>query len=1010
MPKLLKTTDAFVKLYAQLNPEQKTAVDTIDGPVLVVAGPGTGKTQVLTMRIANILLKTDTPSSAILALTFTESGVRAMRERLLSIIGPEAYYVNICTFHSFCSEILKTNPDKFILPEEVEPLSDLERVQTFREILDEGSFKTIKPFGSKYYYVKSLIKTIQDLKREGISPEDLQKSLKTLEEEDKAKLEEVVEVYKEYQRKITSRGRYDFEDMISLVTSALAKDENLLRDYQERYLYILVDEYQDTNTPQNTVVTLLSSFWGEDANVFVVGDDAQSIYRFQGASVENILYFTNNFPSAQIITLKKNYRSQKTIIEAAEDVIEKNEIQLSKVLGNLDKKQEPADSIPVTEIKVGHFASGITESFFVANKIKELVASGVDPKEIAVIYRNNLDSKDFADMLSRLGTSFRIVGGENILQDYDINKLLKLFDVILKARKKDEDIDFFTIFNYEFLNLDYVDTLKLCRFASEKKLNFVEAIEHPDFLLKGVKAPHKFIDFLAKVEEWQAVDANETFVSFFEKVLEQSGFLDWVLKSSDSIEKLNRLNSLFAEIKKLNLADHDLNLQKFMENIEILRESGIAINEQDLNLGSDSILLTTAHKAKGLEFEYVFIVKCSDGKWGNKKNRELIKLPEGLTKTSSKETAALQKEKNEDERRLFYVALTRAKKEIFITYADSYFTEASTKEAVPSMFISEIGDSLKEGLEITKYENAVKEILSDVIKPVQKEALSIDEEEFIRENLKSLSISVTSLNTYLECPYKFKLNTLFRTPRAKDKFLALGTAVHSALEFYFRDFKDTGKLPEVDKLLGYFETALAKEILTKLEHKEISEKGLLLLKAYYTKYKSDFVKPMYAEKFFGYGYGKVYLDGISLTGKVDKIELVDAQKKLVKVVDYKTGKAKSRNDIEGKTKYSDGGYKRQLVFYKLLADLDRSFNFKVIEAELDFVEADKTGKFTKESFVITDEEVEILKKTIKEVVESIRALKFERTSNYKACTNCEYKDHCWPEGIPSGEPTQFPLF
>ncbi len=1037
------STKTFEKLYKELNTEQKKAVGAIEGPVLVIAGPGTGKTQVLTMRIANILLKTDTPSSSILALTFTDSGVKVMRERLLEIIGPEAYYVNICTFHSFCSDILKTNPDKFIVSEDLEPLSDLERVQLFRELLDEKNYKHIKPFGSSYYYVKALIKTIQDLKREGITPEKFRKFLKDYKIPDvmlnsvqhlgkipksrlsgtplrrwrvlddtqhkslkweAGKLQEVLDVYERYQEKLTEKSRYDFEDMINLVTEKLEKDDELLRDYQERYLYILVDEYQDTNSPQNKVVSLLTNYWGEDANVFAVGDDSQSIYRFQGASLENILFFTEKFSKAAVLVLKKNYRNQKIIIDASLELIEKNELKLSDFIHGFKKQQIPDVAHKDSKIKVGHFSSGITESFFVSQKIKELIDKGVKPHEIAVIYRNNIDSKDFSDMLGRLGINFNLVGGENVLEDHDINKLLKLFEVILKSRTKDEDLDLFTILNYEFLNFDYVDTLKLSRFSSERKINFVEAINHPDFeKLSYVKRPKKFQDFLGRLNFWQTLDANTTFVSFFEKVLEESGFLNWVLQSSDSIEKLNKLNSLFAEIKRLNIADHSLNLQKFMDDVAVLRESHIPVNEEDLNIRSNAVLLTTAHRAKGLEFEYVFIVKCFDGKWGNNKIRELIKLPEGLVGLALSFKARPRPgplERNEDERRLFYVAMTRAKKELFVTYADSYFTEGSTREAVPSMFISEIGEDRKEEIDILKYESAVKEILKDILKPVQTSNVSVEEEDFLRSVLKNFSLSVTALNTYLECPYKFKLNNLLRTPRAKDKYLALGTAVHRALEYFFRTYKNTGKLPTANFLLSEFNKAIGEEILTEAEYKEGNHKGEVILKAYYETYRKDFVKPLFTERFFGYGAAKIYLDDIPLTGKIDKIELLNPKEKDAKVIDYKTGRPRSRNEIEGKTKNSSGDYKRQLVFYKILADLDRTFNFNVIETELDFVEADKSGKYTKESFKITPQELEELKSIIKDVVKRIRNLEFPRTTDYRVCTNCEFKDHCWPDGIP----------
>lgn len=1017
----------FDKVYKNLNPAQKKAVDTIDGPVLVVAGPGTGKTQVLTVRIANILLNTDVPSSSILALTFTESGVKAMRERLISLIGPEAYYVNLHTFHSFCAEVIKDHPDKFIVAEEMEPLSQLERVQIFREILDGGQFELLRPFGSRYYYVRALIKNIQDLKREGISPDSFKRALKGIgnkesrievekfEEKDLQKCLELLEVYKRYQEKLKEKGRYDFEDMINLAVEAFEKDEIFLRKFQERFQYILLDEFQDTNTPQNQVVKLLAKYWGEGANVFAVGDDEQSIYRFQGASLENILFFKSLYPNSEVITLKENYRSQKSILEVAYQVIQNNRVRLDKYIGGIDRKLVSKVAGGTGSVQVGHFSSGVTESFFVGQKIKELVESGTEPSKIAVIYRHNSDAADFADTLSRLKIGYDLAAGQDILKDHDLGKLLRLLGVVLKIRQKEEDLDLFTLFNYEFLSRRFgfepLDVLKLARFASDVKVNFIDAILHLEFEKKKiVENPGAFVSFVSQLLAWQKESANSTFVVLFEKVVNESGFLNWVLSKPDSVERLNRLNSLFSEAKKLNYFDHELNLERFFADLKILMDSNIAVNETDLDIKTNAVVLTTAHGAKGLEFDYVFIVKCLDGKFGNNKVRELIKLPPGLLSAVEKVGEPVLPDQNEDERRLFYVALTRARLAVFITYADSYFSEAVARESFPSMFLTEVAGDSARNLDVKSYETGVREILKEILAPVSTETVNLKEKDFLTSVLLDFKLSVTALNTYLECPYKFKLNTLFRTPRAKDKYLAFGSAVHKALEMLFRKFKEEGRLPVAKFLLDQFETAVNQEILTPKDLADIRSKGKKILRAYYDFYKESFIRPIFTEKFFGYGFSKIYLDDVPLTGKVDRIDPIfdDSGKiKGVKVVDYKTGKVKTRNQIEGNTKEGDSSYKRQLVFYKVLAGLDRAFNYQVLESELDFVEGGG-GKFVRHSFEIKEAEVTDLKRVIREVMIRIRRLEFPRTKDYKVCDYCEFSDHCFPDGIPQ-KVKQLPL-
>ena len=990
------------------------AVAAIEGPVMVAAGPGTGKTQILAARIANILTRTDVPPDAVLALTFTESGVRAMRERLTGLIGPTAYYVNIATFHSFCSDIIKSHPDEFVMTEDLEPLSDLQRLQIFREILDEGDFFALKPLTNHYFYVSAIIKAIQDLKREGILPADLEKLVggdrrvaplpngrthrSAPTDKEVEKQQELLQIYQTYEKVLQQKGLFDFEDMINFVVSKFKDDEGFLRVYQERYQYILVDEFQDTNNAQNEVINLLCSYW-EEPNIFVVGDANQSIYRFQGASTENMVGFARRYPTCQKITLTKNYRSTQLILDAATSLISRNELRLSKIFPEIPewlestiKKTKKATS----KVMVGEFTSPTAESLFVAQEIKNLVTKGVSPSEIAVIYRHNRDSSVFADALARFGLAYNLGGGQNILEDYDLQKFLLLLTAIKNSRDGSDDLDWFALFNYDFFGFDSLDVLRLSRFAATYKINLLEAIGHPDFpKVSKVSNPNKFVEFRDRLAIWEKTDAEKSFVEFFEVVLNESGFLAWVLKQPDSFEKLNRLNSLFSEVKKLNFATRSLGLREFLKSIELMQESRLSISEETSLTSENFVTLTTAHKAKGLEYAYVFIVGCADKKWGNNVVRELIKLPEGIIKN----TDVSKKEKNEDERRLFYVALTRAKVKVYVTYAKSSGDNGG-KEAVPSMFIAEIDERFKETLEIKKSESSSSNLLKLMLQPVKAINRSKEEDEFLREMLKDFKLSVTALDTYLDCHYKFKLNNILRTTRAKGKSLALGTAAHAALDSLFKEFISAGKVPSLNFFLSSFKEAAQKELLSKKDLRAVITQGLKILASYYEENKTKFTKPIFTEKMFGYGFGKVYLGDIPLVGKVDRVDLLEPGKKLVRVVDYKTGKPKTRGEIEGTTKTSNGSYKRQLVFYRLLIDLDRTFNYEFAEAELDFL-GDKGGDSKREVFAITREETEELKKVIIESTKGIRGLDFPKTTDYKVCRFCDYKNHCWPEGVPA---------
>lgn len=1013
-----KSSKGFDSLYKNLNDNQKLAVDSIEGPVMLIAGPGTGKTQTLTMRIANILLKTDSPPDSILALTFTESGVRAMRERLLSIIGNTSYYINIHTFHSFASEVIQSNPDEFIIATEIEPLSDLERIHIFKEIFDELDLKILKPFNSKYYYLRTAISKIQNLKREGIDTNEYQKLISESDEmpvKDKEKNEELLKIFDLYQKKLKDYGRYDFEDMINFVIEKFKTSPTLLQKYQERFQYFLVDEFQDTNSAQAELLYQLSSYWDPNPNLFVVGDDDQSIYRFQGASIENIIEFNNKYPNATKISLTENYRSVQKILDSAEKVISKNKLRISTEL-KISKNQKSKVKKEKKEncIAVGEFSTSYTENHFIAQEIKKLLESGEKPNEIAVIYRNNSDAEDISDMFSRMGIEYTLEGGENVLESGVIVRLLHILKVIYKVRSKDEDLELFTLLNYEFLKIKGLDVLKLSRFASSRKLNLFEAISHSEIAEANISDIETIKSLYEKIILWNEHSANTTFIKFLEKVMDESGYLNWILNKENSYELLNKLNSFLSEAKRLNYSKKNLSLETFLQYLDLMIENGLGISEKTIDVETKAVKLTTAHKSKGLEFKHVFIPKFMDKKWGNAVNRDLIKLPASILKTIDlSNEKAIKNQLEEDERRLFFVVLTRAKENITITSAKSNQTAKYQKSGTQSMFLHEIPSEEVNQIDIQNHEQSASEILRQILSPYQSEEVSVEEKEFLKDSLKNFKISASSLNSYIECPYKFKLEYLFKTPQNKTRSLILGSAVHSSLEKANKEIK-LKKPVLVEKLLSDFTDALKLEILNDQEFLEIENEGHSILKIYHETYKHEFyceveTSLFHVEKFFGWGFSRPLLDNrIHLQGKVDKIEILNAESKEIKITDYKTGKPKSRNEILGDTKNSDAAQYRQLLFYKLLIDLDTTFNYKVREVELDYI-GHRTSNPKRENFTINDADVESLKETIRKVTEDIRNLKFEKTQDTSVCQMCRFKFHCWPDGIPASNNVQLDI-
>jgi DNA helicase-2/ATP-dependent DNA helicase PcrA len=1006
--------DKFLERYNKLNTEQQRAVDAIEGPVLVIAGPGTGKTQVLTMRIANILLKTDVPPDAILALTFTESGVKAMKERLLSIIGAPAYYVNIHTFHSFSSSIIQANPDEFIHSSQVEPLSDLERIYIFKEIFDELDIKSIKPFSSEYYYLQTTIAKIKDLKREGVNPLAYLTFInnENFDQKDLDKNLDLHKVYELYQSKLKVYKRYDFEDMINFAIDRFKSNPDFLRSNQERFQYFLIDEFQDTNSAQAELLYLLNSYeeFAESPNLFVVGDDDQSIYRFQGASIENILNFHERYPESEVVVLKENYRSNQEVVSAASNVIKNNKLRISNKI-NINKQQKAQHENKEPVVKYGCFSSFLSENHYIASTIKDLIENkNIKPSEIAIIYRNNNDADELKNILTRFDIKYKIVGGEDILNTGLIIRLLHLLRVIYKIRESTEDLDLFTLLNYEFLKFNPLDILKLSRFASNKKINLFESLNHKEIESSDIKSLDLLKEFKNKLIQWNHDSVNKTFIDFIEELVNNSGFLDWILIQKDNYILLNKLNSFLSEIKRLNRSDNNLNLEKFLKYIDLMYENKIQISEENLSVEYEAINLLTAHKSKGLEFEYVFIPQFIEKKWSNTVSRDLIKLPQNILKSTAQLSVEDKKHQQiEDERRLFFVALTRAKSGILITSADKY---PNGKDAIVSMFFNELNETEIIKIDCKKYEQENKRMIEILLKQYETvQSYTEHEEAFLKESIHGFKLSASSLNTYIECPYKFKLQFLFRTPKVQTKPLALGIVIHKVLEESYKLIKNK-ELVSYDFMVNVFRETLKDQILNDRDKKSIEEDGLSILQSYYETYPNDFtVKKFnffFLEKFFGWGWSKPMLEGTPLQGKIDKIEIIDNEKKLIKITDYKTGNPKSRSEILGETKYSEGNEYRQLLFYKLLIELDDTFKYKVHEVELDFI-GNRKNKPKRETFIINDADVEELRSTIIEVSENIRKLKFERTTNFNGCANCDFKNHCWPDGIPTFNPEEFKL-
>ncbi len=1021
----------FDTSYQQLNPLQKMAVDHIEqGPLLLIAGPGTGKTQVLSLRIANILRQTDAKPETILALTFTEAAAKNMRERLLKIIGKDAYYVNVNTFHSFCRQVIADHGEYFPLQRESEHLSDLARYQLFESLLDEHKPEHLRPLNDQYFYVRDIIKAISDLKREGIAvlafedmvqaeaeevaafKETSKNKTKIASAEKKlAKNKNLLLLYKAYQEKLQEKQLFDYDDMINFVVQAFTEHELLLREYQENLHYFLVDEYQDTNSAQNKLINLLVSYWEERgglADLFAVGDPNQAIYRFQGASVENVLAFGRTYPNAKVITLDQAYRCPQNIYDVATEIIGYN--NLSKITG-LDSKIKLVTKLTSPKglgekIELFQAPSQLLEAIAVVEQIKALQQAGTPLSEIAVLYRNHSDANTLVEALEKWELAYELKRGNDVLQNPCILELLDLMRLISGfSQAKDSEL-LFRVLTFAWLGLDPLLVMKLSRVAGKLHVDLF------DLLAQGLskinqELPSQEISeaqfsevqqLLVKLTTFVVKDQTLTFNHFFEELIGAEGFglLPFLQKLPDSFEQIMALNALFAEIKTLLADNHQLKLADFLKQINVYEQHQIQIQSKNLLSKPEAVHLSTVHSAKGMEWQHVFLINLLDKKWGNQRDQSKIKLPSGIIKN----TDLSEKERNEDDRRLFYVALTRAKEKLYLSYPEQVIENGQASDKFPSIFLEELheveaklaGEILtrpKHTAVLEQAESHLSKLMTATSKPVTPQ----EQRQFLESLVKDFALSVTALNTYLRDPQEFLEKNLLRIPKAKQTFMSFGTAVHAALERFFKLEQQRQTVPELDFLLAEFEIALRKEIMSESELQDRLQAGVQMLTSYYQQQLSKSVDVFDVERSFG-GRRKVLLGDIQLSGKIDRIDWLDRQRGLLRVYDYKTGAPKTRGGIEAtsKTYQKDfsarelalpetirGPYKRQLIFYKLLLDLDRTLNpnLQVSEAVFDFIQPkDGTTKHISHAYSIMEEEVSDLKQLIKEVMAEIRSLKF----------------------------------
>ena len=1029
---------AFHAAKETLNEKQRNAVEEIYGPVMTVAGPGTGKTQLLAVRIGNILQQTDVNTNNILCLTYTEAGSMAMRDRLKKFIGPEAYNANIFTFHSFCNFVIQENIQFFGGFRNLQLVSDLELVDVFREIIDgfaeDHPLKRLK--GNIYYENTRLKNLFNIMKQEGWTTAIIEHNVQALHEyynaldengdfkhpkylckakqtgkltgkvyvkgevnQDKVEIEiqtfdGLIAATKEldvYNMILQRMERYDYNDMILWVTNAFKENDDLLAKYQERFQFLLVDEYQDTNGAQNELLFHLADNPVDDKpNVFIVGDDDQSIYRFQGANMNNIIDFADKYEPVEIV-LDNNYRSDQRILDSAKMLIENNGERLVNLRAHLTKElieSRSFDKRADQAIQIQRYKNIAQEEIGTIKDILKKQKEGVPLNEIAVIYRKHKNVENIVKYLSLLGIPLNIKRKVNVLKQQEIKKLIVILNYITEEFAKPFSADkyLFEILHFDFFGISAQDAALVSLYCSNRTdkeeddrrwrtvISDVESLKSA-----GIKDVDKIIRCSDALESWIHDIPNVTAQILFERILTKGGILDDILSHEDKVWKLQLVNTFFNFIKEESTREESISMPHILEMISKMEDNKIEMPLNKIVYAENGIHFLTAHGAKGLEYEHVYIIRSDNQNWVQKNyGRGGYKYPSSLVPASEQSDV-------EDDRRLYYVAMTRAKSHLNLSFSDF---DDNEKALEPARFISEITTSDDDIQIVDVLKDDVLEFKATLMRYNQG-INQLIEKDLIDKVLQSFKISATSLNKYLRCPITFYFENILRVPMARSMGNGFGNAIHHALELYFRDMEadPERKIPPVEKMQNHFAGGMKKyhSHFTSKE-RELSEiRGKRLLTEYYDEYNDSWSLPRKYELEFDI---KTEFNNVPISGKLDRVGIFDNH---LEVVDYKTGRYMAAK-LKGPVGEEDlgGDYWRQIVFYKLLLNGENRLRQPMKSGVMDFVEKTKEGKFYRRKFEVEPFEMEIVGDQLTDTYEKIKKHEFTTGCEEENCKWCNF--------------------
>ena len=962
-----------MKMEKNLNKEQLEAVKHDKGPLLIIAGAGTGKTTVITERIKYLILDKKIPPSEILALTFTEKASNEMEERV-DIELPYGYtQMWISTFHSFCDRILRREAIHIGLNPSYKLLSEAESVLLLRQNLFKFDLKYFRPLGNPNKFLEAMLSHFSRLKDEDVSPEQYAQWLKRQkpkneeEKEDLEKYAELSKAYKTYEELKIKEGVMDFSDLISNTLQILRTRKRILAEYQEQFKYILVDEFQDTNFSQNELSVLLA---GPKKNITVVGDDDQSIYRFRGSSLSNIIQFKKRFPKAKIITLTKNYRSTKEILDRSYGLIQFNNPDRLEVKEKVNKKLISVRNITGDKVEFNYTDRVENEAEFVTKKIKEIKsAANYEYKDFAILVRANDHSEPFVRALERNRIPYQFLGPGRLFQQEEIKNLIAYLKVLYNF---EDSASLFRVLNIPIFNFEGIEIAALLNMAKRKNYSLFEAMEKVDDIFLRQEAKEKIKKITEMIKKHIKLIQKETAGQILYYFIQDSGILNELIKDKYEKEAKN-IAKLFDKLKTYEVEHKTASIFEVVDWIDLsmqMGESPLAANTDWSENNAVNIL--TVHSSKGLEFPVIFLVNLVAQRFPTRERRETIPIPQQLIK----EILPQGDYHLEEERRLFYVGMTRAKDKLFLT-ASNFYGEGKRERKISPFIYEAIGtDKTNENLSrLLKRTGEGKEIQLSLLEWSEKKQEKPEEKAKVSNPITYLSYS--QIQTFEICPLHYKLKYIFKIPTPQSPSQSFGTSVHSALRDSYQFLSRKTQI-NPSEIVDILKNDWINEGYHSKEHeKEAFEKAKKIVLGYL---KDNFDKknlPLALELPFNF-----FVKDIKIGGRIDRIDNLGNGK--IEIIDYKTG-----NNVPSEKDLKED---KQLTLYALAATIanEKILNKKPEDISLSLFYLERNQKLTTQR---TKEQLEEAKQFLIEKAEEIEKSDFLCSKNM-LCKTCEYKILC----------------